>query len=476
MVSVQEFIREYVRAINEGYAALFAGAGLSRGSGYTNWKELIRPIANGIGLDVDKEHDLMAIAQYYRNERGTRATINQRIINEFTRGTVPNVNIDILTRLPVNTYWTTNYDELLEEGLKQNNRKADIKITQESLANNIYDRDAVVYKMHGDVRCPSQAVVTKDDYEVYGHERPLFRTALQGDLITKTFLFIGFSFEDPNLNYILSQIKVLLGESSRDHYCFFEKLKKQDGESEKDFQYNSARQDLRIKDLRRYGIQAVLLDSYNEITQILYKIEQSYLLKNIFISGSLAKTEYPWTDDAVIRFTYGLAKQLVRDDYRIVSGFGFGIGSTIINGALEEIMKSKYKHVDEHLCLRPFPQIGLGSLPFDEMKRKYREDMIQQAGIVVFIFGNRQDKQDKSKIILADGMIEEFEIAKEQGKIIIPVGSTGGASAKIYDEVKSNIKEYPYLEEYLKELGDETTNSDKLISLISKIISDQQIL
>ena len=476
MVSVQEFIREYVRAINEGYAALFAGAGLSRGSGYTNWKELIRPIANGIGLDVDKEHDLMAIAQYYRNERGTRDTINQRIINEFTRGTVPNVNIDILTRLPVNTYWTTNYDELLEEGLKQNNRKADIKITQESLANNIYDRDAVVYKMHGDVRCPSQAVVTKDDYEVYGHERPLFRTALQGDLITKTFLFIGFSFEDPNLNYILSQIKVLLGESSRDHYCFFEKLKKQDGESEKDFQYNSARQDLRIKDLRRYGIQAVLLDSYNEITQILYKIEQSYLLKNIFISGSLAKTEYPWTDDAVIRFTYGLAKQLVRDDYRIVSGFGFGIGSTIINGALEEIMKSKYKHVDEHLCLRPFPQIGLGSLPFDEMKRKYREDMIQQAGIVVFIFGNRQDKQDKSKIILADGMIEEFEIAKEQGKIIIPVGSTGGASAKIYDEVKSNIKEYPYLEEYLKELGDETTNSDKLISLISKIISDQQIL
>jgi hypothetical protein len=476
MVSVQEFISEYVRAINEGYAALFAGAGLSRGSGYTNWKELIRPIANGIGLDVDKEHDLMAIAQYYRNERGTRATINQRIINEFTRGTVPNVNIDILTRLPVNTYWTTNYDELLEEGLKQNNRKADIKITQESLANNIYDRDAVVYKMHGDVRCPSQAVVTKDDYEVYGHERPLFRTALQGDLITKTFLFIGFSFEDPNLNYILSQIKVLLGESSRDHYCFFEKLKKQDGESEKDFQYNSARQDLRIKDLRRYGIQAVLLDSYNEITQILYKIEQSYLLKNIFISGSLAKTEYPWTDDAVIRFTYGLAKQLVRDDYRIVSGFGFGIGSTIINGALEEIMKSKYKHVDEHLCLRPFPQIGLGSLPFDEMKRKYREDMIQQAGIVVFIFGNRQDKQDKSKIILADGMIEEFEIAKEQGKIIIPVGSTGGASAKIYDEVKSNIKEYPYLEEYLKELGDETTNSDKLISLISKIISDQQIL
>ena len=67
--------------------------------------------------------------------------------------------------------------------------------------------------MHGDIREPDEAVLTKDDYEMYSCSRPLFRTALQGDLISKTFLFIGFSFEDPNLEYVLSQIRVLLGES-----------------------------------------------------------------------------------------------------------------------------------------------------------------------------------------------------------------------------------------------------------------------
>ena len=472
MASIQEFIREYVRAVSEGYAAVFAGAGLSRGSGYTNWKDLVRPLANDIGLDVEKEHDLVAIAQYYRNERGTRSSINQKILNEFTRGTTPNENIEILTRLPITTYWTTNYDELLEDNLKLNNRKADVKTTQESLADNIYDRDAIVYKMHGDVRCPANAVLTKDDYEIYGHERPLFRTALQGDLISKTFLFIGFSFEDPNLDYVLSQIRVLLGESTRVHYCFFEKVKQKEGENEKDYLYDLVKQELRIKDLRRYGIQAVILDSYNKITEILKTIEHGHLLNNIFISGSLVKCEAPWTDDTATLFTHCLAQKLVQENYRIVSGFGFGIGSTIINGALDEIMRSKYKHVDEHLCLRPFPQIVSGPTPQDQKKQKYREDMIQQAGIAVFIFGNKKVGND---IVLADGMLKEFEIAKSLGKLIIPVGATGGATAVIYEEVKANIKQYPYLEEHLEKLGGET-DREQLVELISKIIKSQQII
>lgn len=471
MTNIQEFLREYTRAVSQGYAAIFAGSGLSRGSGYTNWKDLVRPLANDIGLDVDKENDLVSITQYYRNERGTRSSINQRILNEFTRDTIQNENIDILTRLPIQTYWTTNYDELLETSLKINNRKTDVKTTQDSLANNVYDRDAVVYKMHGDIKNPSQAVITKDDYEIYGNERPLFRTSLQGDLISKTFLFIGFSFEDPNLEYILSQIRVLLGESIRDHYCFFEKVKQSEGESDLDYSYRSVKQDLRIKDLKRYGIHAILLDSYNDITSILKSVENGYHLKDIFISGSLANYDPPWNEENVILFTHNLAKELVKNNYRIVSGFGQGIGSTIINGALEEIIGSKFKHIDEHLCLRPFPQIFSGSISKDQLWNTYREHMISQAGIAIFIFGNKKVAEE---IVIADGMLKEFEIAKEFKKFIIPVGVTGSATSKIFDEVKNNISDYPYLVEHLEDLATET-DWMKIIKLISKIVSNLQI-
>ena len=67
-VSREELIREYAKAIRQGNAAVFGGAGLSRASGYVNWKELIRPMAKDIDLDVDKENDLLAVAQFYKNK------------------------------------------------------------------------------------------------------------------------------------------------------------------------------------------------------------------------------------------------------------------------------------------------------------------------------------------------------------------------------------------------------------------------
>lgn len=466
MAELSEFIKEYVKAITEGYAAVFAGAGLSRGSGYLDWKDLVRPLAEDINLNVDYENDLVEIIQYYRNEKGTRFSINQRILNEFTKDTSENANIDILTRLPIQTYWTTNYDELLENSISKNNRKVDVKKSQDNLAQNIYGRDAVVYKMHGDVRDPSHAVLTKEDYEIYGLERPLFRTTLQGDLVSKTFLFIGFSFEDSNLDYVLSQIRVLLGESIRDHYCFLKEISRNECDSEEEYIYKKVKQNLRINDLKRYGIQAILLDEYSKITPILQTIEEKCYMKNIFISGSIAHYSDPWSQEIVNSFTHLLARRIVKSDNRIISGFGVGIGSTIINGALEEIMSSKYKHVDEYLCLRPFPQIASGNSSISEIWKKYRHEMIGNAGIVIFIFGN---KRSDDTIIEASGMIEEYHIAKALGKYIIPIGSTGGASLKIFEEVCSNLSEYPYLEKFVSSLRTETDYL-KLLDIIDKII------
>jgi hypothetical protein len=79
-ISKERFVRQYTRAIREGNAAIFAGAGLSRTSGYVDWKNLLKPLAEELGLDVNKEHDLLSIAQYYRNEAGTRAGIRRYLM------------------------------------------------------------------------------------------------------------------------------------------------------------------------------------------------------------------------------------------------------------------------------------------------------------------------------------------------------------------------------------------------------------
>lgn len=472
MSGISTFLTDFSAAITEGYAAIFAGAGLSRSCGYTNWKELIKPFADDVSLDINRESDLIEITQYYVNKKRSRSSINQKIMSEFTKNVHLNDNILILTRLPITTYWTTNYDRLIEDGLQKNNRRVDVKVDQESLAQSLPDRDAILYKMHGDVMNPAKAVLTKDDYEKYEIDHRLFRTALQGDLINKTFLFIGFSFEDPNLRYVLSQIRALLGENIRTHYCFFEKIKRDNYDNDENYNYSKIKQELRIEDMYRYGIQAVELESYSLITTILNKLETLYLSNNIFISGSLSSPTFNWDITRAENFTYNLSKELIKSQYKIISGFGLGIGSSVINGALFEINNAQYKHIDEHLCILPFPQ---NISDADERKRfwrAYRYNMISLCGISIFIFGN---KIDDGNTVIASGMIEEFNIADELGKIIIPIGSTGGAAKEILATMENDADKYPYLKSYWNDLQS-CTDENVLIRIILEIIASQKEL
>lgn len=175
------FIRDYLKEVREDNAAVFAGAGLSAAAGFVNWRDLLRPIAEELSLDIDKENDLVAVAQYHCNENaGNRHRLNQSIIDQLTGGANPTANHRILARLPIGTYWTTNYDQLIETSLKEAGKIPDVKYTTEQLATTRARRDAVVYKMHGDVEHPHNAVLIKDDYEKYHLKRGVFINALAG--------------------------------------------------------------------------------------------------------------------------------------------------------------------------------------------------------------------------------------------------------------------------------------------------------
>src|SRR5260370_10924128 len=119
---IEAFIDTFVSDISDGTASVFAGAGLSVASGYVNWSELMRDIAAELGLDVDRETNLVAIAQYHLNERRNRTRINQKIIDEFSQGHTLNENHKILARLPIDTFWTTNYDRMIETALEESGK------------------------------------------------------------------------------------------------------------------------------------------------------------------------------------------------------------------------------------------------------------------------------------------------------------------------------------------------------------------
>jgi len=482
MESVENFISKFCKAIHDGNAAIFAGAGLSRKAGFVNWKELMRSIASELDLNVDKEHDLIAIAQYHVNHKGNnRHSIDQLIVEEFDRNAESTENHKILSQLPISTYWTTNYDKLIEQSLEEAGKTAEVKITVPNLSLNNARRDAIVYKMHGDVSQPQDAVLTKDDYESYNEKRQLFTTALQGDLINKTFLFIGFSFDDPNLEYILSRIRTLLGANQRNHYCLIKKIDKKDYTSKvnnnyseqdavSDFNYDLAKQDLRIRDLQRYSIYSVLVEDHDDIPNILKRIEERIKRSTIFISGAAESFSNQWDKKQVNTFGYELGNRLV-EKYRIVTGFGIGIGSSVLNGCLDYIFKTKYRHLDDYLVMRPFPQ----NIEDDQVRKKlwtkYRHEMLSHAGIAIFVFGN---KIENGNVVLSEGMMEEFEIAISQGVKVIPIGATGNMAEQLWLKMESDYSAYmPYnthIQEAMNILGNPQTKPEDLISNILKVV------
>lgn len=471
---LKRFVDKYAKSLKDNNAAIFAGAGLSIPAGFVNWKNLLRDIARDLNLDIDKENDLIAIAQYHYNEKGNnRHRLNQLLIEEFTQGTSVTTNHKILAALPIQTYWTTNYDKLIEKAIEEEGKTPDTKITQDNLSINIPRRDAIVYKMHGDVSLPDQAILTKDDYEGYNEKRPLYTTALQGDLVAKTFLFVGFSFDDPNLEFILSRIRILLGQNQRDHYCFFKRIDRKDFSTDAEFHYAEIKQELKEKDLRRYSINALLIDDYSDITSVLLAIQKKILRSNIFISGA-ATTYAPKTETDAVSFIHRLSYTIAKNKYKIVSGVGLGIGRIVISGVLEYVFSTKYRHLDDALVLRPFPLAVPGQQSKSDREFEYRTEMVRHAGIALFMYGNKDDGNGKWRI--STGMLEEFRIAVEQKVIPIPVGATGYASEELWNKVmaKPSLYNYPNnpdLLDSLKQIGDKSKTDDELITQILNAIN-----
>lgn len=478
---LESFYKHFVKAMHEGNAAVFAGAGLSKASGFVDWKGLLKEIADDLKLDLDQETDLIAVAQYHHNKQMNRAKLDRLIVEAFTKDTTLHENHHLLANLPLDTVWTTNYDKLIEQAFEAAHRRVDVKRTAHNLQHPLPERNVTIYKMHGDVDNPQDAVLTKEDYETYELSRALFSIKLKGDLVGKTFLFLGFSFTDPNIEYILSRIRGLLGKDKGEHYCVMrwpEKPTKAKFPKAKAFQaakaryeYERTKLELRIADLKRYGIEAIMVDEYSDLTKILAELNRRVHLRDVFVSGS-AHTHDPLGASRLDSLCRSLGTKLIESGLNLVSGVGLGIGGTVIVGAMESLYANHYHDASSRLFLRPFPQQPPAGMTLSDFWTKYRKEMVAKAGICIFVSGNKPDGTT-GNVVDADGVIEEFEIASDLGKYLIPIGATGHAAKKLWERVSSKLDQYfpdGGVKGHFKTLGKESSTNEELVDAVIGIL------
>lgn len=470
-----EFIREYSQALMSGRGALFCGAGASIPAGFVNWHELLADIATDLGLHIDFVTDLISLAQYGENRRG-RQRLNEQILNEFVRRAEPNRLQRALIRLPVDEVWTTNYDSTLESEYKASGRTPDVKLTEASLGAHLRRSDVSIFKMHGDASRPEDAVLTKEDYELYAFSPrgQAFSVALQSALLSKTFLFIGFSFTDPNIDHIFSRVRVMMGKNRRTHYCIMKRPslpQSSDPRQRAQEEFNWKRMGLQIEDLkRRYGIETVLVEKYEQVADVVETLVRASNRNNVFVSGAF-ENYAPLGRDRLDDLLRSLGARLESENMTLISGMGLGVGATVVLGFFASAYSRGEASAPERAVIRPFPQALPGGGDIKAFWTAYRQDMLNRAGFAIYIGGN---KRKGDSIVSSDGMLEEFEIARSFGAVPIPVGATGHVAQELWSRISERPQEY-YPEganvgKELAVLGNSSASNAELIDAIFGIV------
>lgn len=451
---IEDFIEKFAREISDSNAAIFLGSGLSSLAGYPSWTGLLQEEAKNIKLDVAREkNDLPTLAQYIENVK-KRKTLNDKIRSTFSNKKEITETHRILSSLPITQYWTTNYDALIEDIFEYRNIKSIVYADEKDLTKKQGDSKVFIYKMHGTYTNPNKAIITKTDYEKYFSTHEMFLAHFKTSLSAKTFLFIGYSFSDINISYVLSRIKNIYKAYRRDHYWIFEKPKQEVKETNDEFKYKKRKYQLFKSDIVKYGINIIEVNTYDEINGILEKIRMQVNKKNVLISGAIEKESANY--QIVCDLAEKLSKRLIVDGYRIFTGFGKNIGSYVINGAFEGCKEKGYGF-NENVKVFPFPyNVNLSVEKRKEQYTKLRNNMIAPTCKMIVLCGQKYDISNN--LIDSPGVLEEYELSKNQGNQLVPILASGGAASTIAQ--KENILQFNNLD-----------NMDELIGSIVELLN-----
>ena len=456
---IDHFLKVYSEQVISGEASLFLGSGVSQNSGFPSWKLLLDPCAKELGLEMEDQPDLYSIAQYYSN-RHSDAELRRLFNKAINRFAESNPILDSLLDIPFNSIWTTNYDKLIEEGLKKRFIGYNAIINDKDLASISKDTKINVYKMNGDISEPTSMIITKDDYEHYTQKHPIFLTFLKKELVANTFLFIGYSFSDALVLNCLSSFTEFLGSDRNCHYAIMLVDDKVTAKTEYFFEDLYLRYKIKCLALRKEDIPIV-------ISRLTKKVREN----KVFISGAfdtVSEEENQFAD----KLSLELVHHLYNNDFRISTGVGKRLGTFITGYAHQYLAERNIMNTSRFLSMRPFPF----HRDLDEgAKIRYRKIMQADCSAAIFLFGQSLSTTLAGGYAVtghySHGVYMEYELAKEAGLAIIPVGATGYEAEVIWNEIKANINQYYYLSKKIDKLHNEHDPA-KLSELILSILRD----
>lgn len=202
----KESKRIITEARHDGRLVLFVGAGASVCSGMPVWPQAIKEIASHLGIS-DENLDFLRIPQYYYKTRGKKEyTQLMRKIFRYADFLQKHEIHDRIIEFNTHTIITTNYDNLIEKAAEDNSEVICVVSKDADLP---YRKGKELIKIHGDFD-NDNFVLKEDDYLSYSRNFRLIENYVKSVIGTNVILFLGYSFNDPDVKQIFSWAKDIL--------------------------------------------------------------------------------------------------------------------------------------------------------------------------------------------------------------------------------------------------------------------------
>ncbi|PEE95570.1 SIR2 family NAD-dependent protein deacylase [Bacillus cereus] len=203
---------------------IFVGSGFSLDCGNYNWVDLVKQIIIHLHRETqDKKYEGLKILL----ESGTdvldildlmeKSTVKRKMIE----GLVNNIKDPIVSekhKKLINIskkLITTNYDKLIEY-----NSEIEHIFTYDNLYHiaGIREKEEFILKLHGCINDPDKCILFRKQYDdIYTKESAAI-LKMEALIQDYTFLFLGFSFNDPYVKELFDRIDTILNGYSKIHY------------------------------------------------------------------------------------------------------------------------------------------------------------------------------------------------------------------------------------------------------------------
>lgn len=179
--------------------------------GLPSFRGLIEHLADELGFDpevFERSGDYLSLAEYYLLQKGSLGQLRSWMDRTWHDPGVEVTNSRVHTaivELGFPIIYTTNYDRWIERAYDASGRTY-TKIANVADIAQAHDDHTQIVKLHGDFDDDSSIVLTESSYfERLGFESPL-DIKLRSDVLGRTLLFLGYSFNDINIRYLIYKL------------------------------------------------------------------------------------------------------------------------------------------------------------------------------------------------------------------------------------------------------------------------------